>query len=181
MDEIWKPIPGFEELYEVSNFGNFKTKGGRPGNWNERLLKLKVMSDGYLFVRLNKEKKQLFKNAHRIVASVFIPNPENKAQVNHKNCIKNDNRIENLEWVTPRENIDHALLMGRYALNGGIIKKIRHAVCHPHLKAIGVKNICKSCYMKEWRQNNKEHIKQSRMCYNLNERKKKSKSPEVAG
>lgn len=109
MKEIWKPVPNFESLYYVSNLGRFKSLGGRLGNWKEKILKPKVMRDGYLYIRLSKDKKQLFFNAHRVVATCFIPNPENKKEVNHKNLIKSDNCVSNLEWVTPKENIEHAV------------------------------------------------------------------------
>lgn len=69
---------------------------------------------GYLFVSLRKDGKTYIKKVHRLVAQEFIPNPENKPQINHKNGIKTDNFIENLEWVTNSENILHAYrVLGR--------------------------------------------------------------------
>lgn len=110
MKEVWKPIPNLEKFYLVSNLGRFKSLGNRAGaSKSEKILKLKVMHDGYLYARLSNNGKQIFVNAHRIVAKVFIPNPENKKEVNHINLIKDDNRVSNLEWVTPKENLKHAV------------------------------------------------------------------------
>lgn len=110
MKEVWKPIPDLENFYLVSNLGRFKSLGNRKGASNsEKILKLKVMHDGYLYARFSKDNKQIFLNAHRVVAKCFIPNPENKKEVNHINLIKSDNRVCNLEWVTPKENIKHAV------------------------------------------------------------------------
>jgi len=164
--ENWLPVPGFEGLYEVSDLGNFRTLGGRVGNWNRRLLKFKVMKDKYLYVRLNRNGYQEFFNAHRLVAKVFIPNPENKKEVNHKNSDRQDNRVENLEWVTPLENMRHALSKnGEWRLGRGGIGSSRTqevSVCHPPLPAVGSKNQCKKCYMVDYYKKYSERYKQQR-------------------
>lgn len=107
-NEIFITIEEFPE-YAISNLGNCKkiayTKGGYGIG---KLLTPKRMRDGYIAFRLNKNKKQFFKNAHRLVAIHFISNPENKKEVNHKNLNKNDNKADNLEWVTAKENMRHA-------------------------------------------------------------------------
>ena len=107
MIEIWKPVKEFEGLYEVSNLGqvrslNYKrTKG-------TKILKLVIDKDGYLRVNLYKNGKQYNKKVHRLVTAAFIPNPEGKTEVNHIDGNKTNNRVENLEWVTHSENIQHA-------------------------------------------------------------------------
>lgn len=117
--EIWKDIPGYENLYRVSTFGNvksYKKIGWMNRNNCTRIFKPKDLnpshSHGYLNVRLTKNKKSKLLFVHRLVLLAFIPNPENKPQVNHKNGIKTDNRIDNLEWVTAVENIAHSLKTG---------------------------------------------------------------------
>lgn len=100
--EVWKKIDGFEN-YEVSSYGNVKSL--QP-NKNEKILKFRYTKYGYVRVMLSGKKEVL---VHRLVANAFIENIENKSQVNHINCIKNDNRIENLEWCTQSENMKHSL------------------------------------------------------------------------
>lgn len=86
----------------------------------------KIMQDGYIRMELYKDKKPKMFNVHRIVAEIFIDNPENKPFVNHKDGNKQNNKVENLEWVTQKENIEHAFRMGlsKYQLkNTGILCK----------------------------------------------------------
>jgi len=101
--EIWKPIIGYENYYEISNFGNVKSYYFR----NPRLLKPEKIR-GYLRVSLYNIVKTKRMFIHRLVAIHFIPNPKNKPEVNHKDENPLNNYIDNLEWFTSRENIEYS-------------------------------------------------------------------------
>lgn len=100
--EEWKIIKDFQ-LYSVSNLGNVKH------NKSQKLKKLSLDSSGYISIRLMKEddKKSYLIKVHRIVAQTFLDNPENKQTVNHKNHKRDDNRLDNLEWATMKEQNIH--------------------------------------------------------------------------
>ena len=120
---IWKAINDYEGLYEISNIGQIKSL------YTNKILKNNLGKSGYYQIQLfkNKQFKQL--SIHRLVAEMFIPNPENKPQVNHINAIKKDNRVENLEWVTGDENMSHAknlnLFKNSYAAQKNVCKKVK--------------------------------------------------------
>lgn len=105
MIEEWKPIKGYEGLYEISSFGVVKSLKGKNG---VVFPKYDLSITGYWRVGLSKNKKQTKYLLHRLIAIAFIPNTENKPFINHKNGIKTDNKIENLEWCTASENMQHA-------------------------------------------------------------------------
>lgn len=102
--EIWKPIKGYEDLYEVSNLGRVNSLFTRKG----KIMKPKVERDGYLRIGFWKEGKQKYYNVHRLVAEAFLLEKQDyQNQINHINKIKSDNRVENLEWVSTIENHFH--------------------------------------------------------------------------
>lgn len=113
MEEIWKDIPSYEGKYQISNFGNVKSLNYSRKNYS-KLLKLKNHKDGYKIVGLSngKGKGKSFFSVHRLVAQAFIPNPDNKATVNHIDGNKANNHISNLEWATPQENMIHSFKIG---------------------------------------------------------------------
>lgn len=114
--EIWKDIKGYEGLYQVSNLGRIKSlqryrisKSGTNQNVNEKILKQSCgKTNKYLNVTLAKNKKNKTFQIHRLAALNFIPNPNNYPQVNHKDGNKQNNCVDNLEWCTCKENINHA-------------------------------------------------------------------------
>lgn len=119
MKEIWKEIPGYECLYEVSNMGRVKAlsrviirSDGVKQTYKESFKKPTLGKRGYYFVTLSKKGVSKKHNIHRLVAINFIPNPKNKSQVNHIDGDKLNNNICNLEWVTNKENSNHALYSG---------------------------------------------------------------------
>ena len=105
--ELWKPIPDYED-YQNSNFGRVKSF------WfgKVKILKPALHGNGYLFVSLSKNDTQKNFTIHRLVAKLFIPNPDNKPQVNHIDTHKLNNYVGNLEWTTGSENHIHAVVTG---------------------------------------------------------------------
>ena len=102
MSEVWKDIPGYEGIYQASNTGKIKSLS-RKYHPKDKLL-TPYNRSGYLCVGLYKK----YQFVHRLVAETFIPNPENKPTVNHKDGDRYNNYVENLEWATYSENIKHS-------------------------------------------------------------------------
>lgn len=108
MKEIWKPIGGYEGLYEVSNMGRIKSFY----NSEERILKKSKTTTGYWKIELRKNKIRKSFKVHRLVAFAFIANPENKPYINHIDGNPLNNKVDNLEWCTQHENLVHAYSIG---------------------------------------------------------------------
>lgn len=117
MKEIWKDLPNFEELYEISNLGNVRRKERTLKAFNRyRICSKKLKGQdlkkrelrGYYSVGLWKDGKMHNKTIHRLVAKAFIPNPNNLPVVNHIDGNKKNNRVDNLEWCTYSHNAKEA-------------------------------------------------------------------------
>lgn len=100
--EEWREVVGYEGIYKVSSYGRVQNSYGH-------ILKPEISRNGYERVTLFDRKKY---QVHRLVAIAFIPNPQNKEVVNHKNGVKTDNAVDNLEWNTWSENVSHAYATG---------------------------------------------------------------------
>ena len=117
----WRQIKGFEGLYEVSNLGQVrsldkysKCKNGKYNFYKGKIVKVGKDKYGYLQFALSKDKNKKTVKVHRLVAEAFIPNPLNKPQIDHINTNKNNNKVWNLRWVTPKENINNPITLKKH-------------------------------------------------------------------
>lgn len=110
--EVWKPAPGFEDNYEVSNFGRIRNSA------TKKVLVVTPNKKGYVVARLSVHNVKYSIKMHRAVAIAFIPNPNRKPQVNHIDGNKSNNNVGNLEWATNGENQKHAFKMGLNRVTG---------------------------------------------------------------
>jgi hypothetical protein len=130
-DEIWRPIMGWEKLYHVSNYGRVKSLerfvsycDGRKRVFPSKILKQQFYPNGYLGVELKIVgviRKSFL--VHRLVGKSFLPNPDNKPELNHKRGNKLDNRASKLEWCFRSYNIRHAIDNGLMNIRKRIIQK----------------------------------------------------------
>ena len=116
---MWKDVPGFEDLYEISDTGIVRSKDrtrtdtlGRVRSWKGRVLNPDIAPNGYYRVSLADGPRKSQKYLHRLLAELFIPNPDNLPQVNHKDGNKLNCSLDNLEWVSVQDNIIHAYQHG---------------------------------------------------------------------
>ena len=121
--EIWKSVVGYDGFYEVSSYGRVRSVDhyGNTGirHSEQRMFKGHVLKqnrkrNGYLTVDLSMNNVVKTISVHKLVATAFLPRMDGQTQVNHINCNKADNRVENLEWCTDKANREHAKLNGRY-------------------------------------------------------------------
>ncbi|MGR3504929.1 MAG: NUMOD4 domain-containing protein [Paracoccaceae bacterium] len=108
-DEVWRDVEGTNGLYEVSNFGRVKSFGRSDYKWKKpRILRERPSQKGYLRVGIGKKDAYI----HRLVAKAFIDNPQSLPFVNHMDGNRKNNTLNNLEWCTPKENLEHAVKTG---------------------------------------------------------------------
>lgn len=162
MKEVWKDIAGYEGMYQISNLGRVKSLdryvdyGYSSAYRKGRVLKEGKATGGYLQVELWKNKKTIQGLIHRLVAEAFIPNPDNLPQVNHKDENKQNNRVDNLEWCTSKDNINYGTGIKRRvekisvkiiqcALDGTEIKEYCSINEAARQTGISAGNICLCC------------------------------------
>lgn len=118
LNEEFRDIKGYENLYQVSNYGRIKSLSRdiktptTIGKTKEKIKKLNYHKQGYLLVSLSKKCKKKTYQVHRLVAQAFIPNPDNLPEINHKKAQKDDNRVTELEWCTRLYNQKEAERLG---------------------------------------------------------------------
>ena len=162
--EIWKDIKGYEGIYQVSNLGRVRSLDRIDSNnhpLNGVILKPYISNSGYLLVGLYKQQKRDRKLLHRLVAETFLPNPENKPEIDHINTIKTDNTVflnedgsidyekTNLRWATRKENINNPLTKTKMRINARKPSKGKYGKKHHKSKPI-IQYDKEGNFIKEW-------------------------------
>lgn len=147
--EVWKEIDGYNQRYEVSNYGRVRSKdmvvNGRLQNCHKikgRILKPHTDKEGYKGVVLCINQKRKTFRLHRLVAAAFIPNPDNKPCVDHIDGDKSNNRADNLRWVTTKENCNNPITKSRLNKKIGKYMVGRLGGLHQRAKQIAMYSIC---------------------------------------
>ena len=137
--EIWKDIENYEGKYQVSDLGRVRSlerdiyyQNGTIHHLKEKMLVQRIDKYGYMRVNLYLNGKIKTILTHRLVAEAFIPNPENKPQINHRDEVKTNNVVENLEWCSAQENVNYGTRTARAVQN----HKYPKLGNHPKAKAI---------------------------------------------
>ena len=160
MEEIWRPVVGYEGLYEVSNTGQVRSVGryyvnslGKRFFLKGKILSLSDNGRGYLRTVLKKDNKESSKYIHRLVAEAFILNVDGLPAVNHKDEDKTNNSVDNLEWCTAKYNNNYG------TKNERVIKtKIEKGYFDPELCYLSKKEYNRLA-MKKYREKNKEKMR----------------------
>lgn len=147
MEEVWKDIPGYEGLYQVSNHGNVRSLNWRNLGYTRNLY-LKEHNRGYRHVELIKNGKRKAFTVHRLVAMVFIPNPNNYPVINHRDEDKTNNVVENLEWCTKSYNAKYSSDRHSYAYKRGRRKNPHRAWKYGGRKIVQL--TLDDIFVKEW-------------------------------
>lgn len=145
MEEIWKDIKGYEGLYEVSNLGRVRSyyiynkrvnKKAVVSELEYKILKPVTLKLGYKRVILVKDKVKKRKFVHRLVADAFLPNLKDLPLVNHIDSNLSNNVVDNLEWCTAKENMEHCMKYGNYKNKGRKIMLIEEGYIFNNRKEI---------------------------------------------
>lgn len=146
--EIWKPVPGFEGIYEVSNMGQLRSldrvlSSGR--RWKGRILKQSLTWNGYFYLNLSKDGIYYRRYLHRLVLEAFVgPSPEGM-EACHENGVRGDNRPENLRWDTRTENVKDAIKHGTHHWASKTHCPRGHELAQPNLVPSGLRYGRRNC------------------------------------